>query len=76
MRRFVDCILAVKIIKDLQAEINRVQQAPVIVLKSDAIGGLCHIFGQCSCLEKWFAKARQDVFINIDPAYNECKLME
>jgi peptidyl-prolyl cis-trans isomerase SurA len=27
-------------------------------------------------LDKWFAKARQDVFINIDPAYNECNLME
>jgi len=27
-------------------------------------------------LEKWFTKARQDVFINLDPAYNECKLLE
>jgi len=27
-------------------------------------------------LQKWFNKARQDVFINIDPAYNGCKLME
>lgn len=27
-------------------------------------------------LEKWFSKARQDVFINVDPAYNGCKLLE
>lgn len=27
-------------------------------------------------LEKWFAKARQDVFINIDPTYNYCKILE
>jgi peptidyl-prolyl cis-trans isomerase SurA len=27
-------------------------------------------------LDKWFAKARQDVFINIDPAYNYCKILE
>jgi peptidyl-prolyl cis-trans isomerase SurA len=27
-------------------------------------------------LEKWFAKARQDVFINIDPSYNYCKILE
>lgn len=27
-------------------------------------------------LEKWFDKARQDVFINIDPVYNGCKILE
>lgn len=27
-------------------------------------------------LDKWFNKARQDVFINIDPAYNSCKILE
>ena len=27
-------------------------------------------------LDKWFSKARQDVFINIDPAYNGCKLLQ
>lgn len=27
-------------------------------------------------LDKWFEKARQDVFINIDPAYKNCKILE
>ncbi len=27
-------------------------------------------------IEKWFVKSRQDVFINIDPAYNYCKILE
>ncbi len=27
-------------------------------------------------LEKWFAKARQDVFINIDDAYNNCGILK
>jgi peptidyl-prolyl cis-trans isomerase SurA len=27
-------------------------------------------------LDKWFSKARQDVFINIDPAFNGCKILE
>ncbi|HCM74754.1 MAG TPA: peptidylprolyl isomerase [Cytophagales bacterium] len=27
-------------------------------------------------LEKWFSKARKDVFINIDPEYNFCNLLE
>jgi peptidyl-prolyl cis-trans isomerase SurA len=27
-------------------------------------------------LDKWFRKARTDVFINIDPLYNGCKIME
>lgn len=27
-------------------------------------------------LEKWFNKARRDVFINIDPEYNSCHLLE
>jgi peptidyl-prolyl cis-trans isomerase SurA len=27
-------------------------------------------------LFKWFEKARQDVFISIDPTYNYCRLLE
>jgi len=27
-------------------------------------------------LEKWFSKARQDVFINIDPAFSGCKILD
>lgn len=27
-------------------------------------------------LEKWFTKARQDVFIKIDPAYKSCKIID
>lgn len=27
-------------------------------------------------LDKWFTKARQDVFINIDPTYKSCKILE
>ncbi len=27
-------------------------------------------------MEKWFKKARADVFINIDPLYNSCRIME
>jgi peptidyl-prolyl cis-trans isomerase SurA len=27
-------------------------------------------------INKWFLKARQDVFINIDPIYNGCKILE
>lgn len=27
-------------------------------------------------LDKWFLKARQDVFINIDPAYNGCGILD
>ncbi len=27
-------------------------------------------------LDKWFNKARQDVFINIDPAFNSCKILQ
>jgi peptidyl-prolyl cis-trans isomerase SurA len=27
-------------------------------------------------LDKWFIKARQDVFINIDPTYKYCKILE
>ncbi len=27
-------------------------------------------------LDKWFTKARQDVFINIDPTYKHCKILE
>jgi len=27
-------------------------------------------------IEKWFKKSRQDVFINIDPSYSYCKILE
>ncbi|MBX2895098.1 MAG: peptidylprolyl isomerase [Cyclobacteriaceae bacterium] len=27
-------------------------------------------------LDKWFNKARQDVFINIDPGYNSCRILD
>jgi peptidyl-prolyl cis-trans isomerase SurA len=27
-------------------------------------------------LEKWFKKAKGDVFINIDPVYKSCKIIE
>lgn len=27
-------------------------------------------------LDKWFSKSRGDVFINIDPSYNECKILD
>jgi peptidyl-prolyl cis-trans isomerase SurA len=29
-----------------------------------------------NALEKWFSRARQDVFINIDPAYKGCGILE
>lgn len=31
---------------------------------------------QNQALEKWFDKARQDVFINIDPSYNYCGILD
>lgn len=48
---------------NLKDDWNRIQSAALAEKKDNA-------------LDKWFNKARQDVFINIDPAYNGCKLME
>ncbi len=48
---------------NLKDDWNRIQSAALAEKKDIA-------------LEKWFKKARLDVFINIDPAYNGCKLME
>jgi peptidyl-prolyl cis-trans isomerase SurA len=48
---------------NLKDDWNRIQSAALAEKKDIA-------------LEKWFIKARQDVFINIDPAYNGCKLLE
>jgi peptidyl-prolyl cis-trans isomerase SurA len=48
---------------NLKDDWNRIQSATLAEKKDLA-------------LDKWFKKARQDVFINIDPAYNGCKLME
>jgi peptidyl-prolyl cis-trans isomerase SurA len=31
---------------------------------------------QNQALEKWFDKARQDVFISIDPSYNYCGILD
>jgi peptidyl-prolyl cis-trans isomerase SurA len=31
---------------------------------------------KAKALDKWFRKARTDVFISIDPLYNSCKIME
>lgn len=48
---------------NLKDDWNRIQSAALAEKKDNA-------------LEKWFAKARKDVFINIDPTYNFCKIME
>ncbi len=48
---------------NLKDDWNRIQSAALAEKKDLA-------------LNKWFNKARQDVFINIDPAYNGCKLMQ
>jgi len=48
---------------NLKDDWHRIQSAALAEKKDKAIN-------------KWFIKARQDVFINIDPAYNSCKLME
>ncbi len=48
---------------NLKDDWNRIQSAALAEKKDIA-------------LEKWFTKARQDVFINIDPTYNGCKLLE
>ncbi len=48
---------------NLRDDWHRIQSAALAEKKDKAIN-------------KWFIKARQDVFINIDPAYNSCKLIE
>ncbi len=48
---------------NLKDDWHRIQSAALAEKKDKAIN-------------KWFVKARGDVFINIDPAYNSCKLAE
>jgi len=48
---------------NLKDDWHRIQSAALAEKKDKAI-------------TKWFVKARQDVFINIDPSYNYCKLLE
>jgi peptidyl-prolyl cis-trans isomerase SurA len=48
---------------NLKDDWHRIQSAALAEKKDKAIS-------------KWFLKARQDVFINIDPSYNYCKLLE
>lgn len=48
---------------NLKDDWHRIQSAALAEKKDKAIS-------------KWFIKARQDVFINIDPSYNYCKLLE
>src|SRR5258706_9196434 len=48
---------------NLKDDWHRIQSAALAEKKDKAIS-------------KWFVKARQDVFINIDPTYNYCKLLE
>jgi len=48
---------------NLKDDWHRIQSAALAEKKDKAIS-------------KWFVKARQDVFINIDPSYNYCKLLE
>lgn len=48
---------------NLQDDWHRIQSAALAEKKDKAIN-------------KWFLKARQDVFINIDPVYNGCKVLE
>jgi len=48
---------------NLKDDWNRIQSAALAEKKDKA-------------LDKWFIKARQDVFINIDPTYSYCKIME
>jgi peptidyl-prolyl cis-trans isomerase SurA len=50
-------------VANLKDDWNRIQSAALAEKKDLA-------------LDKWFAKARQDVFINIDPIYNYCKILE
>ncbi len=48
---------------NLKDDWNRIQSAALAEKKDKA-------------LDKWFIKARQDVFINIDPTYSYCKILE
>lgn len=48
---------------NLKDDWNRIQSAALAEKKDKA-------------LEKWFTKARKDVFINVDPTYNFCKITE
>lgn len=48
---------------NLKDDWNRIQSAALAEKKDKA-------------LEKWFTKARKDVFINVDPTYNFCKIAE
>lgn len=48
---------------NLSDDWHRIQSAALAEKKDKAIN-------------KWFIKARQDVFINIDPSYNYCKILE
>lgn len=48
---------------NLKDDWHRIQSAALAEKKDKMIG-------------KWFAKSRQDVFINIDPTYNYCKILE
>jgi peptidyl-prolyl cis-trans isomerase SurA len=48
---------------NLKDDWHRIQSAALAEKKDKAIN-------------KWFFKARQDVFINIDPSYNYCKILE
>ena len=48
---------------NLKDDWHRIQSAALAEKKDRAIN-------------KWFLKARQDVFINIDPSYNYCKILE
>lgn len=50
-------------VANLKDDWNRIQSAALAEKKDIA-------------LEKWFTKARKDVFINIDPLYNYCKILE
>jgi peptidyl-prolyl cis-trans isomerase SurA len=48
---------------NLKDDWHRIQSAALAEKRDKAIG-------------KWFSKSRQDVFINIDPTYNYCKILE
>ncbi|MEY4930867.1 MAG: hypothetical protein RI909_1591, partial [Bacteroidota bacterium] len=48
---------------NLKDDWSRIQSAALAEKKDNA-------------LEKWFSKARQDVFINIDPAFSGCKILD
>lgn len=50
-------------VANLTDDWNRIQSAALAEKKDKA-------------LDRWFVKARQDVFINIDPEYNHCRILE